>query len=328
MKANTVMQEMQTTEAAGESIHSLSKFFVSTIMRHNQHVTMMTVGRTGTGKSYANLRLAYDCARELARRKGGKWQDYFSLDNVAVIEIEHAFEMLLKMKKHQIYIFDDIGVGWNARKWKDEGNQALNDIFQTFRTENCILLMTLPDTFLIDKVPRSGVHYFMEMEASYFDKGFTMAKFFRTSRLHRANEIHYIYPRHQVGLGHGEHVQYVRYVFPKPPEELLRSYDRLREEAAKALIQQRLEELRNSGGNGNKNKAMRSKGEILAARAHNLIYGEGMEQEKACTLLGISSKSYRTWRKRKNWGKETIDLTEYDGALNIGGRGIGVVCEM
>ncbi len=308
MSANTV-----------EAIDSLSKFFVNTIMRHNQHVTMMTVGRTGTGKSYANLRLAYDCACELARRKGGKWQDYFSLDNVAVIEIEHAFEMLLKMKKHQIYIFDDIGVGWNARKWKEEGNQALNDIFQTFRTENCILLMTLPDTFLIDKVPRSGVHYFMEMEASYFDKGFTMAKFFRTWRMHRANEIHYIYPRIEKN-------QFVRYVFPKPPEELLRDYDRMREEAAKALIQQRLEELR-GGGNGNKNKAMKAKGEILAARVHNLIHKEGMSQGRACALIGIDEKAYRKWARRMNWGDSEIDLSEVDGVLNRGGGG-RVLCEI
>jgi hypothetical protein len=267
----------------------LSKLFVDTILKHNQHVTMITVGRTGVGKSYANLRLAYECACELAERKGGTWKDYFSIDNVVVIELDKAFETLRNMQKYQIYIFDDIGVGWSARKWKDVGNQALNDIFQTFRTKNCILLLTLPDTFLIDKVPRSLVHYFAEMEMSIFDYGITLAKVFKVVRHPRSGDINYPYLRENGS-------KYIRYAFSYPPEELVRTYDPIREEVANKLIEQRIDKYRDmKEGNSNNGKGKIKgvkKWQRVPVVEEMLEKGVVSSVREGCEMVGISPDLY------------------------------------
>jgi hypothetical protein len=47
---------------------------------HNQHVIMFFEGKTGTGKSYASLRLAYECSLLFADNLGGRPEYYFNID--------------------------------------------------------------------------------------------------------------------------------------------------------------------------------------------------------------------------------------------------------
>jgi len=269
----------------------LSKIFVDTITRHNQHITMMTVGKTGAGKSWANLRLAYDCACEFARRKGGTWKDYFSLDNVMVIELKKVYEILKEMEKFNIYIFDDIGVGWSSRNWMDEVNRALNDIFQIFRTKNCILLLTLPDTFLLDKVPRSLVHYFAEMEMSIFEKGVTLAKVFKVVKHPRSGDLNYPYLR-------VEGRQFVRCVFPKPPAELTEPYERIRERKADEVIVERITEIEEKKKKKTEKKEVKDLKKERYPEAVRLVE-QGYPVEEACEMAGISTQYYYKLRKQK-----------------------------
>lgn len=200
---------------------------------YKQHVTMMTVGRTGSGKSYAMLNLCEQLAIKLAKLLGGEPEDYFTIDNVAIITKEDLIRVVKSFKKYGIYLLDDIGVGWNARDYKKEGNIIMNDIIQTFRPNSNFLGMSLPDSFLIDKVPRSLVHYFMEMDTTYFEKEITIGKLFKVIRKPRTGDTYFEYPLNGA--------KYVRYSFGMPSLELRQEYDKRRDERYAELERTRMD---------------------------------------------------------------------------------------
>lgn len=203
---------------------------------YNQHVTTMTVGKTGSGKSNMNLAVGYAYACKVADKMGGSWEDYFNLDNIGIITREEIYRVMKIEKKYSYLMLDDIGVGWNARKWQDDFNNILNDILQTFRTDNTALAVTLPDSFLIDKVPRSMVHFFIEMDMPIFDKGITIAKVFETVRKPRQSKTYFMYPRAET--------KFVRYAFPLAPAELVEAYEEKRSQISTELKNDRLEDFR------------------------------------------------------------------------------------
>lgn len=317
MKANTMMLERHVSVKTVDDASRLSNMFVNRITQSNKHVVMMTVAYTGSGKSYANLRLAYACACELARRRGGVWQDYFSMDNVAVIDEERIFELLDRMKRYQIYLLDDIGVTWNARKWREEGNQVLNDIFQVFRTENCVLLLTLPDTFLLDKVPRTGVHYYMEMIGVDEVREISWAKFFEAKRKHRKGVTFYEFPRGFDGT------EFRRYIFPIPPEELVDEYEPIRRNEARRLRKEKLEEYHNmKEASEAKEEKKKTKGEVLTPAVHRLVHERGLNVREACSIVGLDASAYYKWVKRLeargviSGGKVVEDITTTRGVAD------------
>lgn len=217
--------------------HLSNIFAMRMTSEFNQHITGLMVGRTGAGKSSFIIRLGYDTAIRVAEKMGGEWEDYFNIDNIGIITREEIYRVMNISKKYSFLMLDDIGVGWNARKWQDDFNNILNDILQTFRTDNTALTLTLPDSFLIDKVPRSLVHYFMEMDLSIFEKGVTTAKVLEVVRKPRSGKIFHQYPQY-----HGK--KYVRYVAKQAPAELMEAYEEKRNQIARDLKAERLEDFR------------------------------------------------------------------------------------
>lgn len=204
--------------------------------KFNQHITSMTVGPTGSGKSSFNIRLGYETAIKVSEKMGGEWEDYFNVDHIGIITKEEIFRVMSISKKYAFLMLDDIGVGWNSRKWQDDFNVVLNDILQTFRTDNTALALTLPDSFLIDKVPRSLIHFFIEMDMAVFEKGVTVAKVFEVVRKPRQNKIFFQYPRGKS--------KFMRYIGKLPPQGLIDEYEEKRKFIGKELKAQRLEDFR------------------------------------------------------------------------------------
>ena len=195
---------------------------------YNQNVTMIFVGDTGSGKSYAALRLACDVSTLVAKIKGGKREDYFSVDkNMSVIDITKFFDVLDKAQKWNTVILDDAGVSINARKFMDEINITVNNIIQTYRTLNLFTIFTVPQMFLIDKVSRALVNYYCELEG-VIAPNLSRGKLFelqKKSRLGSAGKLFYVYPR-------GSAEKSTNILFNKPPKDICKVYDKLREEGA------------------------------------------------------------------------------------------------
>lgn len=201
----------------------LVEYFVNEITGpYDQDISLLLVGNKGRGKSVAALSLSYFAACELAERHGGKWTDYFNPDtNMAVILEEEANAVMGIQEKWQIKNYDDIGIGWGARNWQDKDNKDKNDVFQINRTDSTIQIFSVPNQFLLDKVPRSLVSHYGEMAQQFYEHGFTTMKMFEPETLFREGKI--IQPYLNV-----DRTKYVLFRIPKPPDDLIEYYKKRR----------------------------------------------------------------------------------------------------
>ncbi|HUX55901.1 MAG TPA: hypothetical protein VMV77_02930 [Bacteroidales bacterium] len=209
-----------------DSTYSISKSFARKVTSsRNQSVSMMTVGSMGDGKSSSNIMLGINCARQIARYKTGPWTKYFNLDHIGILTKEEIYRVIEIDTKYGIIMPDDVGAAWNSRKFQDSGNIMMNDILQTSRTENQIVLMSLPDSILIDKVPRSLCQHLMVMDTPQFDIGVTVGKFFRIVRQARQDKTYFMYE----DLGG---MKFQKALFARPPDSFMIPYEQRRRDIA------------------------------------------------------------------------------------------------
>lgn len=220
------------TPMVRKSDFSIGKKFGKIVTsKSNQATSCMTVGPTGSSKSMSNISIGVNAALEIAKRTKGKWTDYFNLDNIAVVDKEEIFRVMEIEKKHSVKLLDDVGIAWGSRKWQSSMNSVFNDITQTMRTANEVLLITIPDTFLLDKIPRSLVHHFIEMSRqsqTNFDKGVAIGKFFQVVRKSKEGQTWYQYENIM-------NRSYRRVMFKLAPADIVGPYEALRKSAAEKL---------------------------------------------------------------------------------------------
>lgn len=279
---------------------NLSKFFAETVTSEfNQDISFLMVGKKGTGKSFTQLSLAYSTACEIAAIVGGTWNDYFDIEtNMAIVDPNKANEVMGIQTKHAVKVFDDIGIGWGARNWQDEQNKAKNDIFQINRVDNTVQMFSVPNQFLLDKVPRSLVSHYAETHQQFFRKGFVTIKLFEPQTIFREGKI--IQPYLQVNRN-----KYVIYAVPRPPNELAKRYKELRQEVTHKIVQMRREQITEGGGKKQKNASrvdrMHQKSYGFVKRAEELILlGESFDRawRAAQKELKVPQATARDWIKR------------------------------
>lgn len=199
---------------------NLAKYFAKIITsKHNQHALVRIVGKAGTGKSWAGLSLSIGVAEEVAKIQGGTPSDYFSMENdLGIISQPEIKRVMTNPKPYTIKFLDDVAVAWNARRYRDDFNIDLNDLVQTFRPNHNLVIMTLQAGFLIDKVPRSLVHFQIEMEQSLFDQGISLMKVFKLDLNEDDGKTYKHYLR-------GGGCKYIRHVSYAPSEAITTAYE-------------------------------------------------------------------------------------------------------
>jgi len=236
-KSDDLKRELfeMTNPVVMRSKFNISKYIAKRITGpDNQSEAMMTVGSVGTGKSSSNITLAINTAIEVAKIKGKHWTHYFSMDNVGILTKEEIYRVIQNEVRYSITLCDDVGAAYNARKWQSEGNIMMNDLQQVSRTENQCLLMTLPDSILIDKVPRVLVHHVMTMDRPQYDKGVSIGKFFSVDRDSIQNKTYHKY----VNL---DGVKFQKVLFARPPPAFMEQYEKVRRVVASKMKQDALE---------------------------------------------------------------------------------------
>lgn len=191
---------------------------------HNQHAIVFFEGKTGTGKSYASLRLAFDCSLLWAKKLGGRPEDYFTLKNVGILTAEETIRIAKSIKQYGIYILDDAGAeGLSCRNWQSEQNEVMTKLLQTFRTNNNLLILSSPDKGFVDKIARTLIHYKITMTHAFFDKGISLGKLSTVKRIPTKDGGTNLYPFLRA---HGVVFNYIQ--FPAPPKPLSDAYDKKR----------------------------------------------------------------------------------------------------
>lgn len=287
----------------------IAKLFARTVTgTYKQDVALLLEGQKGSGKSHASVRIAYNTARRIAEILDDDWHEwprYFSIENVAVIDPNRAFEIMGSAKPHNVMIYDDIGVGWNSRAFASKENRDKNDIFQISRINETVQIMSMPHQMLLDKVPRMLCNYKAEMDRAFFQSGFTTLRFFKAKTVYRMKNQQ-VTP-HLV-TADGEKV--VRHVIYKPPEFLSRQYDAIRQETTTRIINDRVRAIE-SGEAGEVLKEevaarpkMTKRAREMYERAAKVLpeYEKlrltGMAHMEALREIHLSPSTWREWKDR------------------------------
>jgi len=267
---------------------------------------MIFTGDTGSGKSLAALSLALAVSEQVAEKKGGEPEDYFNLEtNMSVIDVDNFFDVLHDVKRYSTIIFDDAGIGWNARKFQDRINITLNNITQTFRTLNLFSILTTPNFFFIDKVGRTLINWYCEMEGVFTSprmRGMSISrgKIFEVqthSRLGSHGRTFYVSPR--TNNGYGKEKSFLC-TFSKPPEDICEVYEGLRKKGAEEYARKSIEEIRREDNKGEKEVDNKYEDYRKAKGLREMEPEKYPTKLDACLEVGISLPTYRKYEKMES----------------------------
>lgn len=217
------------------NVRSLAEMFARRVAgKHNKNVLAIITGDLGSGKSMLALELAYGASVWLSTLKGGRPEDYFSLENVSVIDPEMLQEKLANLAKYNIYILDDAGPGYDSRSFMSNDNKDINYTLQTCRTSNNIILLSAPHTQMLDVTIRRLAQYLITIIGSHHDQGVTIAQVFNIIRDVRQNKLFYKYNTKK-------NLVISRYISLLPPKTMKEDYDVIRTEQAGIIAQRRTE---------------------------------------------------------------------------------------
>lgn len=209
-----------------------------------QHEICLWEGPTGVGKSYAALDAMWSTSLYLAYVKGRDPEDYFTIDNVAIITPEEVLRVAKSMQIHQLYCLDDIGVGLSSRKWNQKSNEVINNIMMTFRTLNNLLTLTVPNKKMVDVNARRLTHHKVIMESKLEKYGISMGKLSTVEYQYHKDTDGAIYPFIRYN---GK--KYNKCMFELPPKFLMREYDKRRKEIEEQNREETLAELEDMQNN-------------------------------------------------------------------------------
>lgn len=113
----------------------------------NRNRTIIIDGDTGSGKSWTALSEKYI----LDSLRAGYMLSKNEFDYDGIVFDPRDLLNLIKTSKKRTIVFDEGGVGANARKWYDAANIALSQTFQVMRFKTNIIIVTVPRFEMIDK---------------------------------------------------------------------------------------------------------------------------------------------------------------------------------
>ena len=115
-------------------------------IKKNRNLIALFIGDTGSGKSYSSIRLAETI------------DPAFSVDRI-VFTVEDFMKLINSgLPKGSVIIFDDAGLGINARLWQEASAIVFGMVTQGFRYKQIILFITVPDDTFIERQSRRLVH--------------------------------------------------------------------------------------------------------------------------------------------------------------------------
>jgi hypothetical protein len=198
--------------------------------KDRQDLTIFIQGRRGSGKSYTALYLGKRLGEAIAARKGGVWQDYFSLKNAATLEdTEAVLQILNNAGSHQVVMIDDAALAISNRSFQSQQNRNFNALLSVCRTNRWIMILTAPLKRMVDNQTRDMVDVSCTVFKSFHAGGFNVLKINTSEISVKGKEYN-----HRLEFNKAK-VDY--WVSLKPDEELTRTYDKQREASTRLLSQ-------------------------------------------------------------------------------------------
>lgn len=201
-------------------------------LHRNMNFLPLVVGGTGSGKSYAALRLCY-----LLDPNFSEEQICFKPEDV--LELIKRPDM-----KHRPIIFDEAGVGIDSRKWQSNVNKLLMNVFETFRSRGNVLIPTTPKVSFIDKKARNLLHAVIRTVKIDYHAKLNYCKV----QLVKPNELtdqEPLYPFMKTAVG-GQKKKVKRCCFRLPPRHLIDIYEHKKDDFLTNLYDDITDKLRHA----------------------------------------------------------------------------------
>jgi hypothetical protein len=158
-------------------------------IRHNKNFLVVFLGKPGSGKSYACLRLAEE------------WDPTFNMRRVCYSPLEFLRLITNHLKgievlpKGAVIVVEEAGVQYSSRAWQSVTNRVLGAIAQSFRSLNFILLFNLPNFPWFEKQARELTHLVLiAKDKMDFKKGLAWFDVNELGVNHFTGETHPYYP--------------------------------------------------------------------------------------------------------------------------------------
>ena len=192
-----------------------------------QDIVIFIQGRRGSGKSYSCLWIGKRLGAAIAKRKGGLWNDYFNLTNIATLEdTDRVMQLLNETGKFQVVLIDDASIAVSNRSWNSAENRNFNALLQICRTRRWALLLTAPLKAHTDNQVRELCDFNGTVYKSYHKHGFNILKITSSEISPTGKEYN-----HRLNFGKGnKKVDF--WVTFRPDEDLAREYDLQRDASA------------------------------------------------------------------------------------------------
>jgi predicted Zn finger-like uncharacterized protein len=151
-------------------------------IRKNRNLIALFVGDTGSGKSLSSIRLAE------------RVDPNFNVDRIVFTVQDFLALVNSGLPPGSVIVFDDAGLGINARLWQEMSARVFGMLTQGFRYKQILTFITVPDETFIERQSRKLVHIRFEatdvqglmkmklLSRNTFDPEHPLAKF---PRIHR-----------------------------------------------------------------------------------------------------------------------------------------------
>lgn len=222
----------------------------------DQNFVMAITGKPGTGKSYAGLSLCQSV------------DPNFSVENNVVYRPMDIIDIVNDKKKvydGMAILWEEVGVGIDAKNWHSPINKAISHLAQTFRKKHICLVMTVPDASFFDSSVRKLLNCIAEMEEKMDRKSkISKARIFIPNYSYRFKKEYFAAPRYN--LKREKKPYTVRVLqFPKVDDETAKSYEKSRAAYMEQQNKELAQEISNSINKGEKKLPV----EDIAAKISN-----------------------------------------------------------
>jgi len=147
LKNTTNKMEEKKIEA-----ESFFKWMHNRVMKQQKNAIIATIGPTGSGKSFIDLRIAEKITRINLNKE-------FDPKNIT-FTAKQCMERINsgELERGDVLILEEMGVAASSREWWSIQNKMLSYLTQTFREKGYIFLMNTPNISFIDTNIRKLIH--------------------------------------------------------------------------------------------------------------------------------------------------------------------------
>lgn len=240
-----------TTSTKAMSEQSLQQLVVKAYIKKtvqwtekNMNRIIIIVGDPGTGKSYTALTYMYWF---YSIKYGHKIRpNEFPFDNITFDPLD--FLNRVDGQEGEVIMFDEGGVGANARRWYTKANIAMSEVIQTMRFKRHIILVTVPRLRMVDKHLRDLAHELHTLPGIR-KKNHNLVHIRELMYNSTSDESSRMYPAFAVYTNGRPKIVYLKALWvPSPPSWLAQEYEKRSQAYKNQVLQEAKEKIMEGSG--------------------------------------------------------------------------------